>query len=69
MNDSKLVLHLSHNQIRAMSALLSVEPIFGTEENEMWLSTPRIMHECVFKTCCEKYKKKKGKHCKKCPKK
>ena len=24
--------------------------------------------ECVFKKCCEKYKKK-GKHCKKCPKK
>ncbi len=23
--------------------------------------------ECVFKKCCKKYKKK-GKHCKKCPK-
>ena len=24
-------------------------------------------HECVFKKCCKKYKKK-GRHCKKCPK-
>lgn len=24
--------------------------------------------ECVFKKCCKKYKKK-GEHCKKCPKK
>ena len=26
-----------------------------------------VQHECVFKKCCKKYKKK-GKHCKKCPK-
>ncbi|MFT6867200.1 MAG: hypothetical protein ACJA08_002039 [Cyclobacteriaceae bacterium] len=25
------------------------------------------MDECVFKKCCEKFKKKKKKRCKKCP--
>lgn len=25
--------------------------------------------QCVFKKCCEKYKKKKSRHCKKCPRK
>ncbi len=25
------------------------------------------MNECVFKKCCEKYKKKEKKRCKKCP--
>ena len=29
--------------------------------------TPMTQHECVFKKCCKKYKKK-GRHCKKCPK-
>jgi hypothetical protein len=26
-----------------------------------------VTHDCVFKKCCKKYKKK-GTHCKKCPK-
>ncbi len=35
---------------------------------EMWSRSIADGHDCVFKKCCEKYKKK-GKHCKKCPKK
>ncbi len=27
-----------------------------------------VAHECVFKKCCKKYKKKGKKHCKSCPK-
>lgn len=26
-----------------------------------------VAHDCVFKKCCKKYKRK-GRHCKKCPK-
>lgn len=29
--------------------------------------TKSQIQECVFKKCCKKYKKK-GRHCKKCPK-
>jgi len=48
--------------------------IFGespTVENVEFLSSKSYFEsdECVFKKCCEKYKKKKGEHCKKCPKK
>jgi len=27
-----------------------------------------VDHECIFKKCCKKYKKKGKKHCKSCPK-
>jgi hypothetical protein len=45
--------------------------LFGTPETEdtSFFEKRDIMisGECVFKKCCKKYKKK-GTHCKKCPK-
>lgn len=38
------------------------------DRNDFWLKSLSDNSECIFKKCCEKYKKK-GKHCKKCPKK
>ncbi len=42
----------------------SFEDVFNPLEDKKW------SHElsCVFKKCCEKYKRK-GKNCKKCPRK
>ena len=51
-----------------MSALLSIESIPFSGQNDIWSKSLNGMHECVFKKCCEKYKKK-GKHCKKVPQK
>lgn len=51
-----------------MCQLVGSVEMFGNESVDF---TPKILageFECVFKKCCEKYKKK-GKHCKKCPKK
>ncbi len=41
---------------------------FDQEDSKPW-DERGLMHqeECVFKKCCKKYKKK-GRHCKKCPK-
>lgn len=52
-----------------MSTFSLNEAIVCSDENDFDLKS--LLHdnsECVFKKCCEKYKKK-GKHCKKCPKK
>ena len=38
------------------------------DQDSSWLKSFNDQSDCVFKKCCEKYKKK-GKHCKKCPKK
>lgn len=39
-----------------------------TQANDLWFKSMMIHEEsCVFKKCCKKYKKK-GRHCKKCPK-
>ena len=51
-----------------MSALLLSEPITFSNQIDCWSKSLGGGDECVFKKCCEKYKKK-GKHCKKCPKK
>ncbi|WP_266363661.1 hypothetical protein [Tellurirhabdus rosea] len=53
-----------------MNALLE-EPIqnpFATGEGKQFGENPFMGGACcVLKKCCEKYKRK-GKHCKKCPK-
>ncbi|MCR9252629.1 MAG: hypothetical protein NXI20_19570 [bacterium] len=41
----------------------AVEPTLGSPFDRSMISS----EECVFKKCCKKYKKK-GRHCKKCPK-
>lgn len=51
-----------------MSAFSYSECNTGSEEGFFWTKSIVDSTECVFKKCCEKYKKK-GKHCKKCPKK
>jgi hypothetical protein len=51
-----------------MSALMCIEPVSFTDQIGCWSKSLSEGDECVFKKCCEKYKKK-GKHCKKCPKK
>ncbi len=51
-----------------MSALLLEEPVIYSDQMSCWSKSIGSGDECVFKKCCEKYKKK-GKHCKKCPKK
>jgi len=49
------------------------EHLFETEEPSKFFTKmeDRLFgdEECVFKKCCEKYKKKQKKHCKKCPRK
>jgi hypothetical protein len=37
-------------------------------ENQLFAKSLMDSEDCVFKKCCKAYKKK-GKHCKKCPKK
>jgi hypothetical protein len=51
-----------------MGTVFLVEPSCLASGCEDWSKSLNGMDECVFKKCCEKYKKK-GKHCKKCPKK
>ncbi|CAG5012293.1 hypothetical protein DYBT9275_05147 [Dyadobacter sp. CECT 9275] len=50
-----------------MSEWILSEQIASPEQDDFWSKTTIGQHECVFKKCCEKYKKK-GKYCKKCPK-
>lgn len=50
-----------------MSAFTINDYNVGSEQC-FWMKSFEDNTECVFKKCCEKYKKK-GKHCKKCPKK
>ncbi len=44
-------------------------PLIDSNEHLDWLDKPGMVctDECCFKKCCKKYKKK-GRHCKKCPK-
>ncbi len=51
-----------------MSAFTLNEPDTLSGQSNFWMKSCNENMECVFKKCCEKYKKK-GKHCKKCPKK
>ena len=52
-----------------MSTFSLNEAVVCSDENDFSIkSLFNDNSECVFKKCCEKYKKK-GKHCKKCPKK
>ncbi|SDG37911.1 hypothetical protein SAMN04487996_11833 [Dyadobacter soli] len=51
-----------------MSACTMSDYNVGSEQGCFWMKNFEDSTECVFKKCCEKYKKK-GKHCKKCPKK
>jgi hypothetical protein len=51
-----------------MSAFLLNEMNSTTDSFDVWSKSQFGADECVFKKCCKNYKKK-GKHCKKCPKK
>lgn len=51
-----------------MSAFTCNDYSAVSDQEVSWMKTFEDNSECVFKKCCEKYKKK-GKHCKKCPKK
>jgi len=51
-----------------MNGLIFSEPTVLAEPNELWSKSLIQQGECVFKDCCKAYKKK-GKYCKKCPKK
>jgi hypothetical protein len=51
-----------------MSTFSLNETVVISDENDFCMKSFNDNLECVFKKCCEKYKKK-GKHCKKCPKK
>lgn len=51
-----------------MSAFTLNEPDTCSDQSNFWMKSCSEGTECVFKKCCEKYKKN-GKHCKKCPKK
>ena len=51
-----------------MNALILSEPTILAEQNNFWSKSLIASEECVFKDCCKNYKKK-GKYCKKCPKK
>jgi|GEM_PF-1395088 len=52
-----------------MNAILLAEGLTGEEGHAGWEVRMLSDNECcVFKKCCKAYKKK-GKHCKKCPKK
>jgi hypothetical protein len=51
-----------------MSVFVLSECNTMSDQNDLWMRSFVGESECVFKKCCEKYKKK-GKHCKKCPKK
>ncbi len=50
-----------------MSELNYFESSTRTDIKDIWSNSLLENQDCVFKKCCEKYKKKK-KHCKKCPK-
>ena len=50
-----------------MSIFVLSEGNASVQEECCWMKSNEDS-ACVFKKCCEKYKKK-GKHCKKCPKK
>lgn len=47
---------------------MCIEPGGFIDQESCFSKSIQDGDECVFKKCCEKYKKK-GKHCKKCPKK
>jgi hypothetical protein len=51
-----------------MNVLLSTEIDSFNTQMSVWSKSLNGDQECVFKDCCKKYKKK-GKYCKKCPKK
>ncbi|SEJ13791.1 hypothetical protein SAMN04487995_3412 [Dyadobacter koreensis] len=51
-----------------MNELIFSEPTILSESNNFWSKSLPQQTECVFKDCCKAYKKK-GKYCKKCPKK
>lgn len=51
-----------------MNELIFSEPAMLSESNNFWPKPLIHQTECVFKDCCKAYKKK-GKYCKKCPKK
>lgn len=51
-----------------MNALISNEPTILVEPVNFWSKSLILNDSCVFKDCCKNYKKK-GKYCKKCPKK
>ena len=57
-----------HNNSKQMSAFTLNDPTECAVGEITWMKSFSENTECVFKKCCEKYKKK-GKHCKKCPKK
>jgi ferric iron reductase protein FhuF len=51
-----------------MNALILNETTILAEQNNFWSKSLIQNDECVLKDCCKNYKKK-GKYCKKCPKK
>lgn len=65
LNSSYICLSLTAN---GMSTFSLNEAVVCSDENDFGIKSFNDNSECVFKKCCEKYKKK-GKHCKKCPKK
>ena len=51
-----------------MNGMIFCEPTIFDEPNNFWSKSLNQSDGCVFKDCCKAYKKK-GKRCKKCPKK
>jgi ferric iron reductase protein FhuF len=51
-----------------MSVMILNEPTIQQQPNNFWSKSLNQNDCCVFKDCCKAYKKK-GKYCKKCPKK
>lgn len=58
---------LSYNG-EEMNGIIFSEQTILDEPNNFWSKSLNQSDACVFKDCCKAYKKK-GKRCKKCPKK